>query len=432
MRFSAIWVGLALILGGATHNLVHAAPSTNTVQDGIVALVNDEIILKSELGDAVATLRAQNPTQNPQTLQNQALDLLINRKLQLGIIRRANVTPNEAVINRQLLAIANAQGFSGLGELQQSLDSKQKGAYAALRNEIIEEAALAALWQHQMSSRVRVNSAEIDAFLASPEGKSLNQDEYRTTHVRVPFVDNINRLSSSQRQAALQVAQELARQLPLGDLQTAMQKAKGDYPLELQGADTGYHRPAGLPAELMSTITRLKVGEVSQPIFTEEGIDVVMLTDKRQGGTVVIPEWHTSHILVRIDGGQPKAIAEQKINALYRQLQEGADFATLAATYSDDSASASQQGSLDWVAEGQMVPEFEQMMKNTTKGDFSTPFQTQFGYHILKVNNQRTRDVSEEYRRAAAEEILISRLTPKAQEDWLQELRAGAYIKIIP
>ena len=123
-------------------------------------------------------------------------------------------------------------------------------------------------------------------------------------------------------------------------------------------------------------------------------------------------------------------MAEQKINALYRELQQGADFATLAATYSDDAGSAAQRGSLGWVKEGDMVPEFEAMMKQTERGDFSAPFRSQFGWHILKVDNTRQRDVTEQYRRSAAREFLFSRQAPQAQEDWLQELRSGAYIRV--
>lgn len=166
-------------------------------------------------------------------------------------------------------------------------------------------------------------------------------------------------------------------------------------------------------------------------IVTPEGIDIVMLVDKRTNDAMIIPEWQTSHILIRVDDVQGEEHAKQTIEEIYRQLQQGATFATLATTYSDDTGSAMQNGSLGWVNEGKMVPEFEKVMKNTQKGDFSTPFRTQFGWHILKVDNTRQRDATNEYRRAAAESILFDRLAPQAQEDWLQQLRSSAYIKII-
>lgn len=430
-------LGLALFgtVPLSTHaNTTQASPAKPvTKQDGIIALVNNEIILQSELEGAVALLYASmGKTQlSPQVIQNQALDLLIVRKIQLGIIKRAGVTTNEAVINGQLLEIARSEGFDNLTTYAQHLEKQEKGSYAKIRNELIEQASISALWQHELSNRAKVSTQEIDAFLASPEGKSLHQDEYRTVHVRVPYPNS--RPTSSQKQDALEVANRLKTTLTSGlPLQTLMKQAQGTYPIELQGSDSGYYFSAkNLPRELANTITKLSVGEVSEPLVTEVGVDVILLADKRVGGQMLLPEWQTSHILIKVDALQSEAIAEQRINDIYTALQRGASFEELAATYSEDAGSATQKGSLDWVSEGQMVSEFETMMKKTEKGDFSIPFKTQFGYHILKINDTRQRDVTEQYRRARAEEILLTRLAPQAQEDWIQELKSNSYIKII-
>ena len=71
------------------------------------------------------------------------------------------------------------------------------------------------------------------------------------------------------------------------------------------------------------------------------------------------------------------------------------------------------------------------MMKKTEANDFSIPFQTQFGWHILKVDAKRKQDVTDTYRRNVARELLYQRLAPQALEDWLQELRAQSYVKIL-
>lgn len=418
---------LSLALVFASHS--HANPIKN---DGVAAVVNNQIILKSELDAATLTLASQNKNLSPDALKKDALDMLIMRKLQLGIVERAGISPNDALVNRQLLDIAKAQGFKSLPEFQKSLDSKQQGSYANLRASVIEQIAISTLWQAQLGNRVKVTKQEIDAFLASPEGQALNTEEYRTLHIRIPFIDDISRLSESQRNDAINTAHRLRIALSAGvDYQSAMQQARGNYPQELQGAYTGFNRAGGLPREMSRLISTLKVGEISEPIVGETGVDVIQLIDKRNAQAVIIPEWHTSHILAKVDATQPDAIAQQKINELYNALRQGADFKTLASTYSEDTGSASQQGSLDWVGEGQMVPEFEEMMKKTYKGDYSAPFKSQFGYHILKVNDTRQRDVSEEYKRAQAEEILFNRLAPQAGEDWLQELRAASYIQIM-
>lgn len=417
----------------------NSAPRLTTANstDGILALVNDNAILKSDLMDAIVQTQARaqaagQPIANSPQLQSEVLNALILRELQLSLINRVGLKPDEAAINQRLAQIAQAQGLSSLTALQQRLDSNQAGSYATLRAQLMEDAAIQSLQQRQISNRVRISEQDIDAFLASPEAKRLNQSEYQTIHVRVPYIDDYNRLSPSQRDQALKVAQTLRTllQAPDVDVSDAMSRAKGSYPIELQGGDMGFHKAAALPTELASEITKLTVGAVSAPLVTPEGIDIVKLANKKSNNSTIIPQWRTRHILIEVDELQTDALAEQKINDLYNQLRQGADFAGLAATYSDDPGSAGRGGDLDWVSESDMIGPFEAVMKKTAVGDYSAPFKTQFGWHILKVDGERQHDVSDQYRRNLAKQALYQRLAPQAQEDWLQELRASAYIQV--
>lgn len=312
----------SILVGGMAH-----ASLSGSSTDGIVAVVNDQIILKSELNAVKGVIATQAANQGlnvtAEQIQQRALDDLIDRKLQLGLIARSGMVANDNIINQQILQIAQAQGLNSLAELQAKLDGEQAGSYAALRQGVIENAALSAMLQTQAGNRVHITDQEINSFLRSPEAAKIVSNQ-----------------------------------------------------------------------------------------------------------TVLVPEWQTSHMLARVDDTQNAAMAEQKINALFAELQKGANFATLAATYSDDPGSAAQYGSLGWVSEGQMVPEFEEMMKKTEAGDYSVPFRSQFGWHILKVDNVRQRDVTHQYRYNTAREYLFSRQAPQAVEDWLQELRSSAYIKI--
>ncbi|MEN2750642.1 peptidylprolyl isomerase [Psychrobacter sp. FBL11] len=406
--------------------------------DGIIALVNDNAILKSDLVNAIAQTQARakaagEPIANSAQLQSEVLNALILRELQLSLVNRVGLKPDEAAINQRLAQIAQSEGLTSIGALQQRLDANQAGSYAALRAKLIEDAAIQALQQRQITNRVRISEQDIDAFLSSPEAKRLNQSEYQTIHVRVPYIDDYSRLSEAQRSEALKVAQDLRTRLqaPNVNVEAAVAEAQGNYPIPLQGGDMGYHKAAALPTELSSEITKLDVGAVSAPLVTPEGIDIIKLADKKASDTMIIPQWHTRHILVKVDELQTEALAEQKINDLYNQLRQGANFADLASTYSDDSGSAGRGGDLDWVSEEDMIGPFEAVMKNTTVGDYSAPFKTQFGWHILKVEDKRQQDVSDQYRRNMARQALYQRLAPQAQEDWLQELRAGAYIQVL-
>lgn len=418
------------------NNVARLTPANST--DGIIALVNENAILKSDLIAAIAQTQARakaagEPIANSAQLQSEVLNALILRELQLSLIKRVGLNPDEASINKRLEQIAKAEGLNSIAALQQRLDSAQSGSYATLRAQLIEDAAIQALQQRQITNRVRISEQDIDAFLASPEAKRLNQSEYQTVHVRVPYMDDYSRLSEAQRNDALKVAQKLRTRLlvPNVNVAEAIAASQGSYPIPLQGGDMGFHKAAALPTELSSEITKLEVGAVSAPLVTPEGIDIIKLANKKANDTMLVPQWNTRHILVKVDELQTDALAEQKINDLYSQLRNGAAFDSLASTYSDDPGSAGRGGDLDWVGEDQMIAPFEAMMKNTAVGDYSAPFKTQFGWHILKVEGKRQQDVSDEYRRNMARQALYQRLAPQAKEDWLQELRAGAYIQVL-
>lgn len=417
-----------------TTNRLSAATST----DGIIALVNDNAILKSDLIEAIEQTQARaqaagQPLANSAQLQSEVLNALILRELQLSLANRAGVKPDEAAINQRLAQIGQSEGVNSLAALQQRLDAEQPGSYAALRAQLIEDSAIQSLQQRQVGSRVRISEQDVDSFLASPEAKRLNQSEYQTIHVRVPYIDDYSRLSQAQRDEALAVAQNLRSRLqaPNVDVAAAIAAVQSSYAINIQGGDMGYHKAASLPTELSSEITKLDVGAVSAPLVTPEGIDIIKLANKKSSDKMIVPQWRASHILVKVDDLQTDALAEQKINDLYEQLRQGADFAGLASTYSDDPGSAGRGGDLEWVSEQDMVGPFEATMKNTSVGDYSAPFKTQFGWHILKVVDERQYDASDEYRRDMARQALYQRLAPQAQEDWLQELRASSYIQVL-
>ena len=148
-------------------SLVSQASISGNSHDGIVAVVNDEIILKSELNQAtelVATEIQKRRQCHQDQAQTLALDELINEKLQLAIINRAGVVPNDEVIDQQLLQIAQSQGVNSLSEFQSKLDAERAGSYVALRANLIQDAAIQALWQNQIQSRVRITDDQIDAF----------------------------------------------------------------------------------------------------------------------------------------------------------------------------------------------------------------------------------------------------------------------------
>lgn len=426
------------------NSLVESAPvvtsnSQDQVIDGVIAIVNDTPILRSQLDRAVAQASAQLQAQNKpvppaQQLYPQVLDQLITKQIQLDIIKRQGLQAEENAVNAALTNLAQQNGVASLAELQQKLDAQRAGSYQALRQKVSEDLAIQTLQQQQLASRIKISDQDVDNFLKSPESNALEKSQYRTLHIRVPFeADAAGKTSDKQKKQALTVATQIAKNLQAenANIEQIMTDAQTNYNAQIQGGDMGYHVAAELPTELSKNITALEVGQVTNPIATAEGYNVIKLVDKRGGQQKIIDQWHTRHILISPSTALPADMAKQQIDTIYEKLRQGEDFATLASTYSKDPGSASNGGDLGWVSEGDMVPSFEAMMKKTSVNDYSVPFQTQFGWHILKVDEKRQKDVSDVYRKNMAREILYQRMAPQALDDWMQELRAQAYVKIM-
>ena len=426
------------------NSLVEPAPvvtsnSQAQIIDGVIAIVNDTPILRSQLDRAVAQASAQLQAQNKpvppaQQLYPQVLDQLITKQIQLDIIKRQGLQAEENTVNAALTNLAQQNGVASLAELQQKLDAQRAGSYQALRQKVSEDLAIQTLQQQQLASRIKISDQDVDNFLKSPESNALEKSQYRTLHIRVPFeADAAGKTSDKQKKQALTVATQIAKNLQAenANIEQIMTDAQTNYNAQIQGGDMGYHVAAELPTELSKNITALEVGQVTNPIATAEGYNVIKLVDKRGGQQKIIDQWHARHILISPSTAIPADMAKQQIDTIYEKLRQGEDFATLASTYSKDPGSASNGGDLGWVSEGDMVPSFEAMMKKTSVNDYSVPFQSQFGWHIVKVDEKRQKDVSDVYRKSMAREVLYQRMVPQAIDDWMQELRAQAYVKIM-
>ena len=426
------------------NSLVEPAPvvtsnSQAQIIDGVIAIVNDTPILRSQLDRAVAQASAQLQAQNKpvppaQQLYPQVLDQLITKQIQLDIIKRQGLQAEENAVNAALTNLAQQNGVASLAEFQQKLDAQRAGSYQALRQKVSEDLAIQTLQQQQLASRIKISDQDVDNFLKSPESNALEKSQYRTLHIRVPFeADAAGKTSDKQKKQALTVATQIAKNLQAenANIEQIMTDAQTNYNAQIQGGDMGYHVAAELPTELSKNITALEVGQVTNPIATAEGYNVIKLVDKRGGQQKIIDQWHARHILISPSTALPADMAKQQIDTIYEKLRQGEDFATLASTYSKDPGSASNGGDLGWVSEGDMVPSFEAMMKKTSVNDYSVPFQSQFGWHIVKVDEKRQKDVSDVYRKSMAREVLYQRMVPQAIDDWMQELRAQAYVKIM-
>lgn len=401
-----------------------AAPAFAQTVDQVVAVVDNSVILQSDLAQTAAEmqqqLQAQNKTVPPaQYLQQQALEQLIVRQAQLEQVKRYNIKPDEKALNEAVMRVAQQNGSKSLEDFQQKVDRIAPGTYASLRNRIAEDLAINRLRQQVVMSRIKISDQDVDNFLKTPQGQAALGSQAHVLHVRV---------SGENAQAT---AEQVKTALNNSNDLNAINKQFSTAATKVESADMGFRSLSEIPAELAARVNALDVGQTSELIAVNDGIHVLKLVDRKAGEQrALVPQYQTRHILIQPTEVVSPENAKHMIDSLYNRLKAGEDFAVLAGTFSTDTGSARDGGSLGWVSPGVMVPEFEQQMKSTPVGEISQPFETQFGWHILQVTDTRQQDMTREYQERMARQILGERQFDTELDSWLREIRSNAFVDI--
>ncbi|WP_420535103.1 peptidylprolyl isomerase [Acinetobacter populi] len=401
------------------------------VVDQVVAVVDSSVILKSDLDQAVDVVRQQLQQQGQtvppeQILRKNVLDQLILRQVQVEQVKRFGIQPDPEALNNAVSAIAKQEGYSSLETFQQHVDSTGAGRYALLREQVAEDLNVTRLRQQQVMSRIKISDRDVDNFLKSPQGQAVLGSQVRTLHVRIA-PKSANTTTEEVNNVAAQVKQALNGS---DDVQAIAKQFSNDK-VDVQGIDMGFRALADIPADLAARVSGLEIGQTTDLIPANDGLHVLKLLERKADDKkALVNQYSTRHILIQPSEVISPEDAKQRIDQIYQRLQQGADFSELAATYSADPGSARNGGSLGWVTPGVMVPEFETVMKNTPVGQISQPFQTQYGWHILKVEDTRQVDMTNEYQRRMARQILGERQFDAEVDGWLREIRANAYVDI--
>lgn len=397
--------------------------------DRIVAVVNDEVVLKSELDQRVYTVEDQlrakgTPLPPTDILEQQVLERLIMQHLQLQLADHSGIRVGDDTLNQALRRIADKNKLT-LGQLRDVLE-KDGYDFPAFRENIREEMIISQLHKREISDHVSVSEAEIDNFLTTQK-KQGNQDiQYHLAHILVAVPEAA---SPEQVQAAKAKAEEILYQLRQGaDFQKAA-ITYSDGQQALQGGDLGWRRIGQLPTLFTNAVPKLKVGEISPLIRSSSGFHIVKLENRRGEEQRVVTQTHVRHILIRTDELTSEQDIQQRLDQLRQRALQGDDFAELARAHSDDKASALKGGDLGWVNPGQMPLRFEEIISSLAPGEISRPFKTSFGWHVIQILERRKQDVTEEFNRNQARMEIRQRKIEEELEEWLRRIRDEAYVE---
>ncbi len=137
-----------------------------------------------------------------------------------------------------------------------------------------------------------------------------------------------------------------------------------------------------------------------------------------------------SHILVRVTDERSEEQARERMQAVHRQLVQGADFAQMAKQYSN-APDAGEGGSMGWMTRGQLLPELDAALFSLPIGSYSTPIRSKLGFHIVRVDERTaSRELNSEEANRAVFQQLYDQKFHDALGRWLAELKRHAYIAI--
>ena len=398
--------------------------------DGIVAVVDDDVVLASELLSRLDTVQSQMqaaqvemPPNN--VLVSQLMERLVLESIQLQQAERRGIEIDDESLTQAVRTFA-AQNNMDLDSFRQAL--VQDGlSYREFREEIRREMIISRLQRGMVNRRINITDQEIDALLNSPYYQQLLSDEFRVGHILLTIDDDASEAVQTQAVGeALSIVQELRGGADFA--QVAIAKSSGARALE--GGDLGWKKAAELPSLFTEQVLALKPGEVAEPIRSSSGLHIIKLLEQRGAGVQQEEQTLARHILIRPSEIRTNEEARALIASLRERALSGEDFAELAKEFSEDPGSALLGGDLGWSNGEAFVPEFRKAMLDTSVGELSPPFRSSYGWHVLEVQERRVEDLSTEARRNMVVQLLHRRRFGEELEEWLKEIRDEAYVEV--
>jgi peptidyl-prolyl cis-trans isomerase SurA len=397
--------------------------------DGVAAIVNDGVVLKSELATEMERiarrLEAQGTKVPPErTLAPQVLDRLVIQQIQLQRAERVGIQVSDETLNNALANVAQRNNVT-IAELPRVLQSEGID-YQAYRREMRDQIAIEQLRQRDVLSRINVTPREIDEYLARQEGRAAFNLEYDLSHILIAISPTA---TPEQIAVAEKEIADVRERILAGEdfAQLAVQYSDGQQALE--GGALGWMKGDALPTVFVDVVPGLTQGQVSEPIRSASGFHLVRLNGQRGGEPIIEKQVHVRHILITPNEVLDDEAALEKIKGIRERILAGDDFGAVARAASDDPGSKNEGGDLGWTGPGAFATTFQEMADKLPENVLSEPFRTRFGWHILEVLGRRVQDTTEEVQRQQAALAIRNSRLGEETELWMRRLRDQAFVE---
>lgn len=394
--------------------------------DGIAAVVDQDVVLRSELDLGVANIAARfAPNQLPprNVLERQVLERLVLIKLQVDRARGLGIRVSDAELEQAVGTIAAQQGIS-VQQLRAGL-AKDGISYEEFRNSVREEMVVQRLRQRIAQSRVLVSETEIDIALAQNPN---DEAQLKLAHLLVALPENA---TPDQVKTAGEKIAGIKALIERGEMDFPAAAIRySDSPNALEGGDLGWRNRSEIPAEFLRLIDAMQPGQVSEPMRGPTGFQLISLTDRREAGPQTVTEYNARHIMIRTTEVVDSEQARSKVELLRKRIAGGEDFAEAAKAESDDTTTRARGGEMGWFTLDDWGSAVAAQVVQLADDEVSQPFSSELGWHLLQRLGERQQDVTEQNRRARARELVGRRKAEEEYERFLRQIRAEAFVEM--
>lgn len=418
------------LLGMALLSLSAGSFAAPQELDRVVTIVNNNVILQSDVNSMLKTVRmnaaGQNqPLPSDTVLKDQIMEKLIIETLQLQQAEQFGIRIDDTRLDQAIAQLAAERQMS-IPQLQQELASFGI-SYPEFREQMRRDLTASEARTIQVRRRINILPQEVDTLAEQLSQHEQQGTRYNISHIQLRLEEGA---SAAERDQVAKAAQDLVNQLKSGAdfANLAYSYSKG--PKALQGGAWGWMRKEEMPTIFADQIDSQGNGAIIGPFRSGVGYHILKVNQVEGLETVSVTEVNARHILVKTSVILSDDAAKKQLMEARRAIMAGErNFADVAQSMSADPGSAVNGGDLGWQTPDVYVPEFKDKVENLPKGNISEPFKTVHGWHIVEVLDRRNVDRTDAAVKNRAYRILFSRKFNEEAQAWLQELRAGAFIE---
>ncbi len=397
--------------------------------DGVAAIVNEGVVLKSQLRDQLATIMRQANTQQiplppADILKDQVLERLIIGEIQLQRAARIGLQVSDQMLNDSIarLAAQNNLRFEDMPALL----AKDGIKYADFRRDLRDEITLEQLRRIDVGQRINVSRREIDQCITDLEDHVVLNSEYSLSHILVSLPEAASAEQIEETRARLNdIYQQIIDGADFREM--AVRYSEGQTALE--GGALGWMPGEQIPTLFVDVIASLQAGEISKPFRSASSFHLVKVNDLRSAlQRSEINQVNARHILIKPNEIIDDETARQRLDEALLRINDGEDFGELAKLLSDDPGSANVGGDLGWAEPGTFVAEFQSTLESLAVGEISEPFRSPFGWHIIELLERRVYDNTEDQKQRRCDLRIRNGKMEEETQLWIRRLRDEAYV----